>query len=60
VLDAIGVLSLFALTVENMAKLNKANGVLKYKLYAKGDTVPRVSYLYRQRMANLSCTHSLK
>jgi hypothetical protein len=24
---------LFALTVENMAKLNKANGVLKYKLY---------------------------
>jgi hypothetical protein len=24
---------LFALTVENMAKLNKANGVLKYKLF---------------------------
>jgi hypothetical protein len=24
---------LFALTVKNMAKLNKANGVLKYKLY---------------------------
>jgi hypothetical protein len=27
------ILELFALTVENMAKLNKANGVLKYKLF---------------------------
>jgi hypothetical protein len=27
------ILELSALTVENMAKLNKANGVLKYKLY---------------------------
>jgi hypothetical protein len=29
------ILELFALTVENMAKLNKANGVLKYTFTRK-------------------------